>query len=759
MNRQAIAQILFIILCFVSVFSLPFPFLRFALGLQDEKEIEEYKKFGFNAIWIDVFYKDSQIQKKLQLAKEAEKGNLIPIICLHLEAKDFGTPTPLNEDYRQKTTSWVKEMAEEFKDLSRLVWALGYDPAQAIEYNESDFASYLVSWYGSFKAISEAWGKEVNFPSDITFSLVEKLSADKEGEVPRYGISRPSLDLAIYKWISLRDLLNLWLGELKGATGTRMEQWVITGILKDYKSIMVVPFGYDGITVAFYPSELEKDFLIHNPHGVAIARRGGLFSPIAIFQLIKEGEYKTSPFILKQYLNNALLQGAMGLGFDNWETLKSLPELKEILNEDIYKTPLEPENKIAVLYEPFLEGYNLNGRGLFGFLKTQLVNQPSDLFFTLRLGCKYGGIDFLGVDDLDKVDINRYKVILAPSAFYLPPIYKEILSSFILFGGMLVADIGLDCYETGSLSIPSDFVKHNCGVEGFWTITKGRGNFRVNIEHPLFPLLKKNQESDGNADGFAVDGCIGFAYVGAKTDILATLGAMAGAGGRMAVAGILVRKNGLGYCIYATFPLWRNWLPYNKLFVQFHESILSWESEMWLNDVLFPSFGRFNLLKNGFAILNLTPYKTALSLRIPIQLFYEGCVTAPREDGAFDLLVPLEESEIRVFNKVIPLIVQPDYLLVHIEKYSADKVIMRILGRGGRIVAGDDKLLAVPMFTTPGVILLSTGEYKITKGSSHKITITNTQTGEKKSFIIKANSEALRIEWDFHSEIVEIEKG
>lgn len=758
MRGRAWIKTAFILLIFSTSLSFALPPLYFALGLEDVNELTEYAKWGFNSLWVDMVYQDSQLDKKETLIKQAAEQGLIPIICLHTELKDLGFPSPLNKEYGEKTTSWVKAMAEKFKDIPQLIWALGYDPAGAIEYSEADFLSYLLSWYGSLPTLSQAWGTELNFPSELTLDLVEKISADREGEIPRYGITRASLDLAIYKWWSLRDLLNLWLGEIRGADGNR-RHWVITGMLKDYKSLISVPQGYDGVTVALYPGEVESDFLTHNSHGIAIARRGGLFNPIGIFRLIKEGEYKTTPYILKEWLNNAYLQGAVGIGIDNWATLKELSELKQVLPHAFLKQPLEPRNKIAVLYEPFLEGYNLAGRGLYGFLKTPLLNQPSDLFFALRLGSKYGGIDFLSVDDLDKLNLSRYKVILAPSAFYLPPPAKELLQSFILLGGMLVADIGLDCYESGLIANVSDFVRRDFGVDGVFTITKGRGNFRINMEHPLFPLLRKNQESDGNAKGFAVDGCIGFIYVGAKTDILATLGALLGAGGRMAVAGIIVKKVGLGYTVYATFPLWRNWLPYNKLFNEFHESVFSWGAEGWLVDTLFPSVGRFALLQNGFALANLTPLNTALILKVPEQIFFEGCITAPAEDYPFEIIVPLEKAELRVLSDPLPLVAQPGYLLVQVGEYSSAKVELRVWGRGGKALVGDNQVGVVSSFTTPGVLNLFNGEYKIEKGSSHKVTITNLQTGEKKSFLLKAEEDSLRIEWDFHSERVEIEKG
>jgi len=326
-------------------------------------------------------------------------------------------------------------------------------------------------------------------------------------------------------------------------------------------------------------------------------------------------------------------------------------------------------------------------------------------------------------------------------------------------GGILVADIGFDCYEGGALASVNKFLRNNFGVDGFFTITKGRGNFRVNIEHPLFPLLKKNKASDGNAKGFAVDGCIGFVYVGGKTDILATLGALVGAGGRMAVAGILVKKVGLGWGIYATFPLWRNWLPYNKLFNEFHQAILSWGTDNYLLDSLFPQTGRLMLLKEGIALLNLAPQKNALIYITPYEQFFPSCVTAPLEGDLRQIIVPLNECELRILSNPLPLRVQPSDLTVHIVSYTSDKVELKVVGKGGKILLSNEKAETIPNFTTLGTIILGSGEYKIEKGSLHKITITNCLTGEKKSWMAKADEGYLKIEWSFHSEKIEIERG
>jgi hypothetical protein len=326
-------------------------------------------------------------------------------------------------------------------------------------------------------------------------------------------------------------------------------------------------------------------------------------------------------------------------------------------------------------------------------------------------------------------------------------------------GGILVADIGFDCYEGGALASVNKFLRNNFGLDGFFTITKGRGNFRVNIEHPLFPLLKKNKASDGNAKGFAVDGCIGFVYVGGKTDILATLGALVGAGGRMAVAGILIKKVGLGWGIYATFPLWRNWLPYNKLFNEFHQAILGWDADSYLLDSLFPTRGKIAFLTKGVALLNLTPQKNALIYITSKEHYFPSCITAPFGDTLKEIIVPLNESGLCILSNPIPLQVQPSDLTVHIESYSADKLVLKVLGKGGQILLSNDKIDTIPMFTTPGTIILGSGEYKIEKDSLHKITITNCLNGEKKSWMAKADDGYLKIEWSFHSEKIEIERG
>jgi hypothetical protein len=227
----------------------------------------------------------------------------------------------------------------------------------------------------------------------------------------------------------------------------------------------------------------------------------------------------------------------------------------------------------------------------------------------------------------------------------------------------------------------------------------------------------------------------------------------------MAVAGILVKKVGLGWGIYATFPLWRNWLPYNKLFNEFHQAILSWGADSYLFDSLFPQTGRLMLLKEGIALLNLSPQKNALIYITPYEQFFPSCVTAFLEGDLRQIIVPLNECELRILSNPIPLRVQPSDLTVHIVSYTSDKVELKVVGKGGKILLSNEKAETIPNFTTLGTIILGSGEYKIGKGSLHKITITNCLTGEKKSWIAKAGEGYLKIEWSFHSEKIEIERG
>ncbi|MGB9797517.1 MAG: hypothetical protein ACPLSK_02745, partial [bacterium] len=123
------------------------------------------------------------------------------------------------------------------------------------------------------------------------------------------------------------------------------------------------------------------------------------------------------------------------------------------------------------------------------------------------------------------------------------------------------------------------------------------------------------------------------------------------------------------------------------------------------------------------------------------------------------VIVPLNEGELRVLSQPIPLQIQPSDLIVQVMSYDKEKVKLKVLGRGGQVYLSNDNVSTMPMFTTAGTILLGNGEYKIDRGSKHKITITNSLTKERKSWIQEAEGEYLKIEWSFHSEEIEIEKA
>lgn len=740
------------LLLFSPILSFALAPLYFALGLEKAEEIKAYKEWGFNAVWVDLSPDDFSSAKDA-LVGEALKEGLIPVICLRLDSPKLGSRRPLDETYKQNTFNWAREIVEKYKDQAQIVWAVGYDPTSAVNYNEEDFLHYLLTWYGSFPGISSAWGTQVQFPRDVTFQLVDKLSQDKEGQAPLYGISKASLDLALYKWGAVKDLLNMWLSAIRGMD---QKHPVITGMLKDYKSIVCVPHGYDGITVALYPTEVERDLFAHNPQATAMARRGGLFASIPVFLLDSSEHYKVDAPLLERWLNIAYIQGATGAGFDNWNYLKSHPELKEKIKGIVSRQPLPLQNRIGVLYEPFLEGYNLGGRGLYGFLSTPLLNQPSDLFFALRLGTRYGGVDFLSLEDLSRLDIAKYKVILAPSAFFLSQEAREALQLFLLMGGILVADIGFDCYHAGgSLLSLSDFVKTNFGLEGFFTLTKGQGNISITMEHPLFPALKKQTKSDGNKDGYAVDGCLGFTYVGTKTDTLAVVGVLLGSGGRSAIAGITVKKVGLGWAIYATFPLWRNWLPYNKLFNEFHDPVFAWGNLGYIEENLFPFTVIFALLKDGYAVANLAQYVLIASLFKSENSLFISCFTLPQEGGGFRILIPLNQGEAKVL-KPLPIKVDPPDLIVQVKEYDENKVRLKIWGKGSTPYVKDKELEAVPVLTTLGSVTIGEGLYKVGDKLNHHVSVTNAKTGEKKEFIVKSEGGVLVLQGSFWCDEIEI---
>ena len=164
-------------------------------------------------------------------------------------------------------------------------------------------------------------------------------------------------------------------------------------------------------------------------------------------------------------------------------------------------------------------------------------------------------------------------------------------------------------------------------------------------------------------------------------------------------------------------------------------------------------------LEEGIALLNLTPQKNALIYITPYEQFFPSCVIAPFEGALKEIIVLLNECELRILSSPVPLRVQPSDLTVHIVSYTPDKVELKVVGKGGKILLSNEETVTIPNFTTLGTIILGSGEYKIEKGSLHRITVTNCLTGERKSWVAKADDGYIKIEWGFHSEKIEIERS
>ncbi|MFN3421853.1 MAG: hypothetical protein ACK40X_09045 [Armatimonadota bacterium] len=294
---------------------------------------------------------------------------------------------------------------------------------------------------------------------------------------------------------------------------------LFAGPLTTYRSLAVVPPTYQGIIPYISPERAEADWLAHNCHAVAIARRGGRFIVIPMLTTrLKDGRV-ILPEALVRWAMAAIGMGAKGVIFSNWSAVSDVASVRDNLAALMRRIQKEvPENaspitRTAILYTPFGEGaLDTQGFPLYGFailpgFQTQPLrlswDEPASLFFSLRFNA-WGTVDVITPFELTPEILSRYRVLFAPVAAYLEPAMQTNLANFVASGGVVVADLGLGAFQadTPFQTLPP-LLRDLFGLTIIRRLVVGpsvRTNMVVVQPHPLFPNLPQGFEI-GNAVG------------------------------------------------------------------------------------------------------------------------------------------------------------------------------------------------------------------------------------------------------------------
>ncbi|MFA0753598.1 MAG: hypothetical protein IMHGJWDQ_001376 [Candidatus Fervidibacter sp.] len=631
-----------------------------AEGIRFPEEVAAYRQGGMTLLWVRVPYRDGMDFSDYDaLLDEADKAGVPYLLALDLRPSPVLRQNlrcaPHDPGYVAWLHQWLDRVIPHFRHRRNLLgYALGREVDEAISYDDEGFALFLQRYYGSLEVMSKAWRVQVD---SWRVSQLTAMQADDQQSPLQYG--RPSLDVALYRWATLQNLLTLWAREVR-ARDPNPQHWLFAGPLTTYRSLAVVPPDYQGIIPFLSPERVESDWVTHNCHAVAIARRGGRFFVLPMLTVRLNDGRIIAPEALLRWTMAAIAMGAKGVVFNDWDAINETPVLRDnlaaltkLVQQEIPPTA-NPLTKTAILYTPFAEGaMTPQGFPLYGFAllpggvaaPLRLAwDEPASLFFALRFHA-WGTTDVLTPMELTPEFLRRYQTMFAPVAVYLEPTMQANLAAFVANGGVVVADLGLGAAQS---EVPFQTfppaLQELFGLTVIRRLVVGpsvRTNMVVVRPHPLFPHLPQGFEL-GNAVG-AFGPVLGLmpaarAHYWALLTVARTGKRIVKQEGETKVlpgvperAAALINAYGRGYALFASTFLWAMWSPRDVGFDLFHGALIEKGATLRIANSPFAPAVWVSETDKGILVVNPTnePQVVQLHWRTPIYCAFAGATVRP----------------------------------------------------------------------------------------------------------------------------------
>jgi hypothetical protein len=618
-------------------------------GLRDPDDLPLYRQIGLTVLWVSVPYRpDGDLSGYDRLLDTADRLGMPYIIALDLRPPAMRPPircAPHDVNYLLWLRRWLDIAIPYFRNRPNLLgYALGRQVDETVSYDDEGFALFLRQKYGTLERLQQAWQLPVR---DWRIAQLTAMQSDDELSPLRY--SRPSLDVALYHWTILRNLLVLWAEEVRRRDPQRM---LIAGPLTTYRSLAVVPPGYQVIAPFLSPEWSESDWLTHNCQSVTIARRSGRFRALPMLTVRSRDGRIVNSEALVRWAVAAFAQGASGFVLSDWSALKESEPLRLSVMALTHRLKAEvppdatPRPKTAILYTPFAEGVlSPDGFPLYGFAipprNTQAfplrlgINEPATLFAWLRFH-GWGTVDCLTPEELTPEFLGKYRTLLAPMPAYLDEGMQANLATFVANGGIFVADFGAGAFQA---EIP--FQTLPTGLRellGVWAMQQVLANMELRAEmtvlfpHPLFPDLPEGTHLGdlensfglimGFASGFQVEPWAESLTMRRGRRFIRRDGRRRVQLGPRTFAGIFIHPYGRGYAIFATTLLWALWTPQTEGFVRFHANLLGRFASAMVIPNGFPPPAWMSETDKGIWVINPTAKAQQVSVRLRTPIFY-----------------------------------------------------------------------------------------------------------------------------------------
>jgi len=535
-------------------------------------ELVEYVGTGLNTVAITVSpgATDDERSRALDLLGACSKRGLPVVVEVgDVLLAEGMRESPFDVDYVAAVREWVAQVVGDLRNR-RAICAWTTPPLLCGRYepNDPDFGAFLQGTYPSIDHLRKSWGIQVT-----GWSRVRVGQAIREDPARPGGFGPAALDYAAYRAAAYRSLASLWLSAIAEADRSRP---VFIGREVSRAAFACGPEPCAGIVADAGPEELVSGWQDALP-ALAAARRGGSREVIL--------GIPPSPDILRNahlMFVCALASGARGVAFGEWQAVARNALLKKAMAScaagarAIGDAPFRPLPSAAILHEPFADGTVLpDGSGLYGFLAGISPGEPSQLASTYSIGHRYGLVDFIGVDALERGELSRYSVLLAPACFDMPKEASTALLDWVNGGGVAVLDIGAGMRQSGSLLLLSPGLEMVAGIARLGRVASMPGSFVFVDAPPPLIHLPVGERAVGVDGGPVFTGLVGGALLGLAAQPIADAGSWRGPDQRFYQSGIILNRFGRGFCVFATGPLFANWDPTDPSYGALFDDLLA----------------------------------------------------------------------------------------------------------------------------------------------------------------------------------------
>lgn len=732
----------------------------FVYGLERGGGLPVARDLGLNTIYVDLLPGDlADLDPCIELIRAARQEGLQVIIGLPTTEPVAGHVSPCNTAYRESVREIITYCVTRLHaETGVTAWGTGHALERTLKYSDEDLRTYLQLGYPSLQSLNASWGSSLQTWMQVTMDRARALDSNQP-----LSVRRASVDLADYQAWAFREVMRDWLETIRGLDPDRP---VLTGRVTLYRSLPSIPEGYDVVCVSMPPDVVELDLYAHNVHALDIARRGGKFQVLQVLRCPHPTTEAYSTDAFRDWLQLAALHGSAGIAVEDWSLLEvayagelrgSHPRLTGALR-DTARIPfgVQPRPSAAILYEPYAEGQQVTGQPIYGYLRDLLPGEPANLAYALRLGTRYGLVDYLTLDDLAEADLRQYGVVLAPACLKLPPPEAQRLASYVQSGGAVLADLGLGMYQSGSWdALPAPWMEA-FGLLWMGNLEGKAGDLSVGSLVPDLPSLGLGMRSHApevqqqRGEGlhrstataterrpYTVMGQVAEARAAADGIPFASLGMRFDEQRQAYFRGLIANRYGAGLAVFATHALWSRWPLGDGMSQALHGDLMSRRARYALT--------QRGLLQENLHFAGSTDDVLLSNRERQAQvaevlafgadgLAYEGgCsqfTAAPTQAGlppGTVRLLALVPGRGMAHLQRRPLLVQPlaGEAMVQVSEYTPERVEFTVGGADASVRAWRDRRLEMVASTPCEVrLVLRTGVYTVRPGSRHTVTLT-----------------------------------